>query len=86
MIQNRKTGVDLLIKRDCSYEEIRLEKIVFPVVREEQGFGYIKSPAQNYDGIQDVRKIETAGLDIDGTDANEIMSAAEAAETVMQTG
>ncbi len=35
MIQNRKTGVDLLIKRDCSYEEIRLEKIVFPVVREE---------------------------------------------------
>ena len=43
-------------------------------------------PAQNYDGIQDVRKLETAGLDIDGTDAHKIMQAAEAAAAVMQTG
>ena len=46
-------------------------------VPEEFGFGYIKALSQNYYGIQDVRKIEASGLDIDGADVNEIMKAAE---------
>ena len=40
------------------------------------GFGYIKALAQNFYGIQDIRKIEAVGLDIDGADANAIMGAA----------
>ena len=46
-------------------------------VPEEFGFGYIKALAQNFYGIQDVRKIEAAGLDIYGADVNAIMKAAE---------
>ena len=46
-------------------------------VPEEFGFGYIKSLAQNYYGIQDVRKLEAVGLDIDGADVDAIMKAAE---------
>ena len=42
-------------------------------VPEEYGFGYIKALSQNYYGIQDVRKIEVNGLDIDGADVNAIM-------------
>ena len=45
-------------------------------VPEEFGFGYIKSLAQNYYGIRDVRKIEAVGLDIDGADVDAIMKAA----------
>ena len=43
------------------------------------GFGYVKALAQNYYGIQDVRQIEAAGLDIDGADVPAIMKEAEAA-------
>lgn len=41
---------------------------------EEYGFGYVKALAQNYYGIQDVRKIEALGLNIDGADVNAIMA------------
>lgn len=43
---------------------------------EDYGFGYVKALAQNYYGIQDVRKIEALGLDIDGADVNAIMASA----------
>ena len=46
-------------------------------VPEEYGFGYIRALAQNYYGIQDVRKIEAVGLDIDGADVDAILRAAE---------
>ncbi len=46
-------------------------------VPEEYGFGYVKALAQNYFGIQDVRKTEADGLDIYGADAEAIMTAAE---------
>lgn len=48
------------------------------VVPEVFGFGYIKALAQNYYGIQDVRKIEAVGLDIDGADVDAIMREAMA--------
>ena len=43
------------------------------------GFGYVKALAQNYYGIQDVRQIEAAGLDLDGADVPAIVEEAEAA-------
>ena len=43
---------------------------------EEYGFGYVKALAQNYYGIQDVRKIEALGLDIFGAEVNAIMTSA----------
>ena len=43
---------------------------------EEYGFGYVKALAQNYYGIQDVRKIEALGLDIYGADVHAIMTTA----------
>ena len=43
---------------------------------EEYGFGYVKALAQNYYGIQDVRKIEALGLDIYGADVDAIMTSA----------
>ena len=46
-------------------------------VTEEFGFGYVKALAQNYYGIQDVRQISAAGLDIQGADVDAIMKAAE---------
>ncbi len=46
-------------------------------VPETYGFGYVKALARDYYGIQDVRKIEAVGLDIDGADADAIMKAAE---------
>lgn len=46
-------------------------------VPEEFGFGYIKALAQNFYGIQDVRKIEAKGLDIYGADVENIMKEAE---------
>lgn len=46
-------------------------------VPEEFGFGYIKALAQNFYGIQDVRKIEAKGLDIYGADVDKIMKEAE---------
>ena len=48
-------------------------------VPEEFGFGYIRSLAQNFYGIQDVRLVQAVGLDIDGADERSIMNAAEAA-------
>ena len=44
---------------------------------DEYGFGYVKALAQNYYGIQDVRKIEAVGLDIYGADVDAIMKTAE---------
>lgn len=38
-------------------------------VPEDYGFGYVKALAQNYYGIQDVRKIEAVGLDLYGANA-----------------
>ena len=43
-----------------------------------------ESLAENYYGIQDVRKIEAVGLDIDGADANAIMADAMAALAEME--
>ena len=43
---------------------------------DEYGFGYVKALAQNYYGIQDVRKIAALGLDIVGADVNAIMTSA----------
>ena len=45
-------------------------------VPEEYGFGYVKALAQNYYGLQDVRKIEALGLDIYGADVHAIMTTA----------
>ena len=44
---------------------------------EDYGYGYVKALAQGYYGIQDVRKIEADGLDIDGADVQAIMDSAE---------
>ena len=46
-------------------------------VPEEYGFGYVKTLAQSFYGIQDVRIIKAAGLDIIGADIDAIMRAAE---------
>ena len=46
---------------------------------EDYGFGYIKALAQNYYGIQDVRKVKADGLDIEGADVEAIMRSAEEA-------
>ena len=53
-------------------------------VPEDYGFGYIKALAQNYYGIQDVRKIEVDGLDMNEADVNAIMTSAEDALSDMQ--
>jgi len=50
-------------------------------VPEDYGFSYVKALAQNYYGIQNVRKIEADGLDIYGADVNAIMESAEDALT-----
>ena len=42
-------------------------------VPEEYGYGYIKSLAQNFYGIQDIRLIQAVGLDIDGADPEAIL-------------
>lgn len=46
-------------------------------VPEEFGFGYIKALSQGFYGIQEVRKIEAAGLDLVGADVSAIMRAAD---------
>ena len=46
-------------------------------VPEDYGFGYVKALAQNFYGIQDVRKIEAVGFDIYGANVNSIMRDAE---------
>ena len=48
-------------------------------VPEVFGFGYVKALAQNYYGIQNVRKLEAVGLDMDGANVNGILRDAEAA-------
>ena len=42
-------------------------------VPEEFGFGYVKSLAENFYGIKDVRLVKAVGLDIDGADVDKIM-------------
>ncbi len=44
---------------------------------DEFGFGYVKALAQNYYGIQNIKKIVAFGLDIVGADVNAIMTSAE---------
>lgn len=46
-------------------------------VPEDYGFGYVKALAQNFYGIQDVRKMEAVGLDIYGANVSSIMRDAE---------
>ena len=46
-------------------------------VPEEFGYGYVKSLAQNYYGIEDIRLIKAVGLDIEGADVDAILKAAE---------
>ena len=43
-------------------------------VPEEYGFGYVKSLAQNYYGINDVSLIKATGLDIAGADVDAILN------------
>ena len=45
-------------------------------VPEEFGFGYIRALARNYYGIDDVRLIQAAGLDLEGADTDALVSAA----------
>ena len=47
-----------------------------PDVPDDFGFEYVKALAQNYYGIQDVRKVEALGLDIYGADVDGIMTSA----------
>ena len=53
-------------------------------VPEAFGFGYVKALAQIFYGIQDVRKIEAVGLDIEGADVAAILDAAEKAISEMK--
>lgn len=53
-------------------------------VPEDYGFGYVKALAQNFYGIQDVRKIEAVGLDIRGADVDSLMREAEDALSDMR--
>ena len=46
-------------------------------VPEEYGFGYVKALAQNFYGIQDVRRFAAAGLDLYGADVDAILKDAE---------
>lgn len=48
-------------------------------VPEDFGFGYVKSLAQSFYGIDDVELIKAVGLDIDGADVESIMKAAAGA-------
>ena len=57
-----------------------------PYVPDTYGFGYVKALAENYYGIQEVRKIEAVGLDIDGADVNAIMTDALSALEEMELG
>lgn len=45
-------------------------------VPEEFGFGYIRALARNYYGIDDIRLIQAAGLDLEGADTDALVSAA----------
>lgn len=45
-------------------------------VPEEFGFGYLRSLAENFYGIADVRLIQACGLDIDGADPEAILQRA----------
>ena len=47
-------------------------------VPEEYGFGYVKALAQNFYGIQDVKLVQAAGLDLYGADPEKILSEAMA--------
>lgn len=46
-------------------------------VPEEFGFGYVKALARNFYGIQDVRLISAAGLDIAGADPEAVLRSRE---------
>lgn len=46
-------------------------------VPQEYGFGYVKTLAQSFYGIPEVRLIKATGLDIDGADVQSIMKEAE---------
>ena len=48
-----------------------------PMFNEDAGFGYIKSLAQNFYGIQNVSCIKAENLDLAGADAESILQVAE---------
>ena len=48
-----------------------------PIVSDSFGFGYIKSLAENFYGIKDVNYIKAEGLDIFGTNIQEILEKAK---------
>ena len=48
-------------------------------VPEDYGFGYVKALAQAFWGIDDVRLLRAAGLDMDGADVEGILQAVEGA-------
>ena len=53
-------------------------------VPEEFGFGYVKALAQNYYGIENVRLVQAAGLDLDGADPERILAECMKQETLKQ--
>ena len=44
-----------------------------PIISDEFGFGYIKSLAENFYGIKDISYIKAEGLDIWGSNVQEIL-------------
>jgi FMN-dependent NADH-azoreductase len=46
-------------------------------VPEDYGFGYVKTLAQSFYGIPDVRLVKAVGLDIDDADTEAILRKAE---------
>ena len=47
-----------------------------PVISDAYGYGYVKTLAQNFYGISDVRQIKAEGLDVIGADVEEILNRA----------
>ena len=48
-----------------------------PIISDEFGFGYIKSLAENFYGIKDIKYIKAEGLDIWGANIQEILEKAK---------
>jgi FMN-dependent NADH-azoreductase len=48
-----------------------------PIISDDFGFGYIKSLAENFYGINDINYIKAEGLDIWGANIQEILEEAK---------
>ena len=48
-----------------------------PIISDDFGFGYIKSLAENFYGIKDINYVKAEGLDIWGTNVQEILDKAK---------